>query len=203
MFTRNGFPYAVASGGQPNGLCFWDRNGVELRSLEYGATGDPYDVAFFRDGTTVLAAQMSPSGGVNVLDLSRPLQSRQWVARLEQCRGLLGDPSRRAEALLAYGQWYAFRGVWDVAAELLGEARRGGAAVSAVELARCYWRAGDGASASREFEKALALAGGDAESTYLSLCLRAAGARDAGAGDRASAAGAAGLARTTAGGSKR
>jgi len=41
-------------------------------------------------------------------------------------------------SLSVLGEWYAFRGVDDWAVECLEKARKGGAAVSSLTLARCY-----------------------------------------------------------------
>jgi hypothetical protein len=71
------------------------------------------------------------------------------------------------------GEWYAFRRLDAWAIELLERARAGGAPVSALTLARCYWACGDRDSATREFRRALA-GGGEAPEWYLRLCIAAA-----------------------------
>jgi Flp pilus assembly protein TadD len=74
-------------------------------------------------------------------------------------------------ALATIGQWYAFRGDHEWAAQLLTRARAGGAKVSALTLARCYWQLGRPADAAREFARARDA--GEAPRDYLNLCIAA------------------------------
>jgi tetratricopeptide (TPR) repeat protein len=78
--------------------------------------------------------------------------------------------------LAVLGEWYAFRGRWAWAAELLESARSTGHATDresalSLTLARCYWETGNLLAARREFERALAR--GEAPERYLRLCLAA------------------------------
>ncbi|MGB7158420.1 MAG: hypothetical protein WBD40_10175, partial [Tepidisphaeraceae bacterium] len=76
-----------------------------------------------------------------------------------------------APALLALGEWYAFRGADDWAVDLLERARAGGANVSSLMLARCYWQLNHRVGAAREFRRAIER--NEAPAAYVNLCLTA------------------------------
>jgi len=85
-------------------------------------------------------------------DFSRPARYREFHARLPKARETLQKNQNDAEALRTFGEWYAFRGVRDWAVEFLEKARKGGATIDRVELARCYWELDKYPEAIREFQ---------------------------------------------------
>jgi len=113
---------------------------------------------------------------------------------LPNAREAIQKNENDAEALKTFGEWYAFRGVNGWAVDFLEKARKNGANVPPLTLARCYWllaEAGDTrphcrAAAAAESQKELArvkalpvpqdakakLARED-EELYLNLCLQA------------------------------
>ena len=107
-----------------------------------------------------------------VWDFSRAATTRRFELRLPQARSALQDPPTEAKARAAFGEWFAFRGKDDWAADLLQKARAGGADVSPLALARCYWRLGRGSDAVREFHRAADR--GEASAFYLAQCSDAA-----------------------------
>jgi len=113
---------------------------------------------------------------------------------LEAIRGDANNP----EALVIMGEWYAFRRICDWAVEMLERARKNGADVSSLTLARCYWllsedetgpkekRPAHRAAAAAEFQKELdrvkaqpvpqdakAKLAREQQELYLNLCLQA------------------------------
>ena len=104
-------------------------------------------------------------------DFSRSSDYRAFETRLADARKDLRDDPNNAGALATLGDWYAFRGLWDWAADLLGRARQSGAAVSSLVSARCYWEMNDIESAHREFQ--LAREHKEAPDSYLQRCLSA------------------------------
>jgi Flp pilus assembly protein TadD len=81
--------------------------------------------------------------------------------------GSSADPT----ALVALGEWYAFRGRPDWAADFFARAAAAGADTPALVWGRCAWLCGDTASASRLIR--VARARGKAPNAYLTQCLRA------------------------------
>ena len=80
-------------------------------------------VTFSPDGQQ--AASTATDGTVKLWDFSRLETDRhpeQWDAAWKKIRQNPGDRT----AMARIGQWYAFRGKWDWAAELLESARKGG-----------------------------------------------------------------------------
>jgi hypothetical protein len=109
-----------------------------------------------------------PGGSIGQWDLTRArrqtdFEARAAAAQLASARA----PGNEPAVLAALGEWYAFRGMDDWAADLLERARAGGANMSALTLAHIYWRLGRQADAAREFRAA------EADATYVKLCLDA------------------------------
>ena len=93
------------------------------------------------------------------------------VAALTSVHGLGSVRAVAIHAALELGRWYAFRGRYELAIELLTSARSAGANVSSLLLGRCYWQAGRKADAVREFRIAADNAADAQEKFYLSLCI--------------------------------
>jgi hypothetical protein len=121
------------------------------------------------DGVTGMAG--SVEGRLMRFHLDRPERYRAFEDRLSRAREALQRDRRDPAGLLAFGQWFAFRGLHGWAADLLAEARDLGADVPAIELARCYWQLGRHDDAARELRAALARR--EAPPEYLTLCLDA------------------------------
>ena len=90
-------------------------------------------------------------------DWERAARYDEFGQSISKAREALVRDPNDADALAVFGQWYAFRGVYDWAAEFMEQARTGGARVSGVDLARCYWQLGRMTDADREFRKAMEL----------------------------------------------
>ena len=131
----------------------------------YGITS----VAFCRDGVTVLAG--SQDGHLRRWQLDRPARYDEFAKSLPRARDALAMDPADGKALAVFGRWYAFRGVYDWAAEFLEKARERGADVTSLDLARCYWQLGRRADAAREFGEAIRR--NEAPREYLELCLNA------------------------------
>ena len=80
-------------------------------------------------------------------------------------------PQDQAHSPAALGRWYAFRGVWDWAADLLLQARKGHAEVSHLALARACWQCRRYKEAQRYFRAAKQSR--EASGLYLNLCIQA------------------------------
>ena len=160
----------VLSAGSDKTAKLWDcGSGVELRS--FGTNGHPACTAAFAcDGERVAVGCWN--GTTTLRDLARARRCREYAGGVGRARrALQADPGDGA-ALAVLGEWYAFRRVWDWAADLLEQARARGARVSDLTLARCYWQLNRPEDARRAF--AAALAAKEAPEAYLSMCLRAA-----------------------------
>ena len=75
------------------------------------------------------------------------------------------------KALAAFARWYAFRGVYDWAADFFEQARAVGGVIQSLEIARCHWQLGNRDDAAREFRNAQAHH--EAPSRYIERCLSA------------------------------
>src|SRR6185437_2626732 len=118
------------------------------------------------------AKQLVDAGGSVVLrDLEWPSKYRQHETELKSAIPGGALTLHDAKALGILGEWYAFRGAPDWAAEVLGLARAAGGHVSALTLARCDWRIGKSAEALREFQRAMDEK--EAPEAYLRLCMGA------------------------------
>jgi len=184
------------SGSRDGTLKLWDvATGRELRTLS-GHIEEVGSVAFSPDGNRVLSG--GRDGILHLRDFTRTARYRDFDAKLPKAREALQKNENDAEGLKTFGEWYAFRGVNDWAVDFLERARKGGADVPPLTLARCYWllsederepdekRPSHRAAAVREFQteldrvKALpmpeepkAKLAREQEELYLNLCLQA------------------------------
>jgi WD40 repeat protein len=154
----------AASASLDRTIKLWDiESGREVRTLT-GHAHHVLCVAFSPDGRSLLSGSLDMTA--RLWDFSRLARHREFEPRLERARW--EDPA----SLAVLGDWYAFRGHWKGAVELLERSRSGGAAgVSSLTLARCHLKSGDFAAARREFERALERT--EAPDDYLRACMKA------------------------------
>jgi len=162
------------SGGDDGTVKLWEVvSGRKLHSL-VSRRGGVLSVAFSAGAKTVVSGGVD--GTVTLVNFSRAEAYQAYSARLPGAFDAIdknpGDPG----ALAIVGDWYAFRGLWDWAIEYLEKARQGGAAVSSLTLADCYWELGRLDDAKREFHRGLEAGGATDE--YLKLCFTAAATAD-------------------------
>jgi WD40 repeat protein/tRNA A-37 threonylcarbamoyl transferase component Bud32 len=184
------------SSSDDNTARLWDvQGGSEIRTLSW-KKDDAQTVAFAPDGKSVLIG--SSSGVLRHWDFSRPEQHRNYMPLKDEAQSRLTKDENDAGALKTMGEYYAFRSVNDWAVDLLERARKGGAPVSPLTLARCYWKLSENkalepparlryrSAAAAEFGKELARLkdqpgpkepeaqqAREQEERYLSLCLKA------------------------------
>lgn len=131
-------------------------------------------VALSADGRRLMTAGYDAA--IRFWDLQRPAEYRRLTAALPAAQAALAERPDDAAALLAFGEWYAFRGVDAWAADFLERARKSGAEVSHLTLARACLRLGRWADARREFEAAIDRK--EAPEPYLELCLNTCASRE-------------------------
>jgi tetratricopeptide (TPR) repeat protein len=159
------------SGSNDRTVKLWDvQTAKEIRTFsghESGVTA----VAFSPDGATALSGSYDAT--VKLWDLGRGLEYLRLAPIVAKAQESLQLDPNDPQGLSVLGQWYAFRGLDDWAAELLERARDGGAAVPTLLMARCEWRAGRLPQAALEFQRALSTTRDDVERLYLTLCFQA------------------------------
>lgn len=159
----------VLSGGEDHVLKLWDlAGGNELRTLP-GHQSGVTAVAFAPGGRAALSGSWDKT--VKLWDFGRADRYIEFSRSLPTARADLAQDPADAASLAVLGDWYAFRGVDAWAVELLEEARSGGADVSSLTLARCYWDLGRPREARREFQQSLSRK--EAPADYLNRCIRA------------------------------
>jgi hypothetical protein len=147
----------------------WDlTSGHELSSFFTWHDGGLSSVAFSSDGAAALSTAHDQ---IKSWDLRRTAFFYRLGAAAEQAQVILQNKPHDNVSLRVLAEWYAFRGIWNWSAQLYDEAIAQGALVSSIQLARCYWQAG-------QIEKAYAAIQegaqrGEADDYYLRLCLRA------------------------------
>jgi WD40 repeat protein len=149
-------------------LKLWDTDtGREIRSLS-----GHKDVV---RGVDVSAGDQVISGsldGTAVLwDLGRASRYHELQTKVERAVVTLQDKPEDAPSLADLGEWYAFRGAWMQAVELLEKARTLGAGVPSLTLARGYWELKNPDAARREFQRARERR--EASEWYIDLCMQA------------------------------
>jgi WD40 repeat protein/predicted Ser/Thr protein kinase len=158
--------------GADDAIKLWEvDSGRELRSVS-GYPERASSVAFSRDGQLALTG--GGEGPITLWDFSRAERYQAFGARLRGAFDAIHKNPNDAAALAEVGDWYAFRGVWGWAIEFLERARKDGAAVSSLTLARCYWELDRFDDAGREFQRASEAR--EAPEVYLMLCLTRANA---------------------------
>src|SRR5207237_2442019 len=126
---------------------------------------------FTADGQKALSGSLDRN--LKLWDFTRPAKYIEFEARIKWGRTALEKNPNDPSALKTFGEYYAFRGRYDWAVDFFEEARKKGATVSPLTLARCYWQMEPPKlpEAKREFEKALALH--EASGDYLKMCIDA------------------------------
>lgn len=127
------------SGSADSTARIWDTlSGEEVSAISWNS--ERLDrVAFSPNGMSALIGS-SASGALGYWDFTRPEKYRKYDSLLNEAQGRLTQNSGDADALKTLGEYYAFRGVYDWAVDLLVRARKGGAQVSPLLLAQCFWR---------------------------------------------------------------
>jgi eukaryotic-like serine/threonine-protein kinase len=157
------------SGQYFGGIYVWEVPTGRYVSTLQARAGTVTALAMSADGLSLLSGTHDHE--VNLWDFSRVAGYAAFEPQLAEARRrLLADPTD-LQALASFGDWYAFRGASEWAVDLLERARRGGASVSSLTLARGYWQMNDFDSARREFQHALER--NEAPESYLRLCLAA------------------------------
>jgi WD40 repeat protein len=159
-------------------LRVWDVDGNRLARSFSGHVGELRGLAVAPDGRFVLSA--GEDGTVKVWSLEgvvpRATPSRDGEGPPDRrALALAISPDRRAavtghadghltiwdardsEALATFGEWYAFRGLCDIAVDFQERSRARGRPASALTLARCHLRHGDTTKARAPLETAMAL----------------------------------------------
>ena len=125
------------SGSKDEKLKLWDvATGRELRTFS-GHTNRVFSVAFSPDGNLALSGSQDMT--LQLRDFTRPARYGEFDILLPKAREAIQKNENDAEALRTFGEWYAFRGKNDWAVDFLEKARKNGANVPPLTLARCYW----------------------------------------------------------------
>ncbi len=141
--------------------------GAEVRAFDGEHDGGVAALAVDAGGRTVVTG--GEDGTVFIWDLGRAGRERLLAETpREASRALRGDPDD-AKALAALGRWFAFRGGWTRAVAVLEAARRAGAEVDPLLLARAHWSLDHHVEALEELERA---SPSDAPEAYLAICRR-------------------------------
>jgi hypothetical protein len=164
----------VLSASRDRTVRVWDlETGRELHAFAWAADAtSSFDLS--RDGR--FALQGNEDGSMNFWDFDYVGRYRTLDRRAGAALATLRSKGDDASALATLGEWYAFRGVASWAIELLRRAERGGASVSPLMLARCYWQEGDLRAARRELERAATRK--EAPADYLRLLIEHIGLSD-------------------------
>ncbi len=150
-------------------LKLWDLStGRELRTFR-GHTSWVRSVVISADGYTTVSAGDDTT--LKLWDVSSPDEYLKLEREVADARQALDKESANPAALATFGRWYAFRGKYDWAAEFFEKARAGGAEISPLALARCYWQQDKLPDARREFQTAIERK--EAREVYLRQCIGA------------------------------
>jgi WD40 repeat protein/class 3 adenylate cyclase len=125
-----------------------------------------YSLELSPDGTKLIAGG---SDKILIWDFSRSRKYKEFEELLNQGRLMLEKNPGDGNALEILGDWYAFRRIWEWAAEFYERAKENGKDISHLKLAECYREMGELDKARDEYEKALRKK--EAPEYYLKLCL--------------------------------
>jgi WD40 repeat protein len=155
------------SGGDDHVLKMWDLLSEKELGTFTGHTSAVKSVAFAHDGGAVLSG--SSDNTMKLWRIGRIDRYIEFSDDLAKAHTELSLSPADPKSLAVLGGWYAFRGVDAWAVELLEQARSGGATVSPLTLARCYWKRGSLGKARKELYRALQQK--EKPVDYLNLCI--------------------------------
>ncbi len=155
---------AVAS--EDRSVTIWDaQSGRRVRVLAESSSAWPSPMATSRRG--LIMATPGLESRLLIWDFGHAqrfaTQRRMLARHLATLNGTPDEPTAQA----ALGSWYALRGKWDWAAELLTAARKGGAVISDLSLARALRSQGKLDEARAALDRAAAAS--EAPELYLRL----------------------------------
>jgi WD40 repeat protein len=159
----------IASGGADRTVRLWDLSTLSEVQCFRGHETSVNCVAFSADGSRLFSS--ASDRWIRVWDFTVPQKFLDFTHRLDQARAELRQTPDDPVGLASLGEWYAFRGIDDWAAELLELARAKGANVSPLLLGRVYWRLDRPEKAAAELERAIQSP--EAPLNYLRQCLAA------------------------------
>jgi WD40 repeat protein/serine/threonine protein kinase len=169
VFMQDG--RVAITGSRDHTVRFWDIATGRLIRTFTAPDNSVHAINLNRDDRTVLTG--GREGRIRLWDFGRVQTYRDMQPKVDAAEKILQDNPNDPAALLTLAQWWAFRGVFDWAADLFEQARANGATVSNLELGRCYWNLNRYADAKREFTAALATSTDPEDQFYLNLCIRA------------------------------
>ena len=166
-YTANG-RYMV-SASRDTSIKLWDAESLLSFATLNDHKGAVTSIRFSPDGKKVLSG--SRDNSLKLWDFSRFLQYKEFESRVNDAHKALNKNPNDPKSLAILGEWYAFRGMWNWAIELLNQAKEYGQEVSALTLARCHWKTQCPESAYEEFQRARM--SNESPNQYLQLCLNA------------------------------
>ncbi len=144
---------AVAT--EDRSIALWDvTSGRRVRVLAEASAAWPSPLAASRRGLVMATPGLDSRLLIWDFEYARrfALQHRNVAQKMAELDSNRGDPAAQA----ALGSWYAMRGKWDWASELLSAAHKGGANVSQLTLARALRSQGHLAQAQAALARAVA-----------------------------------------------
>lgn len=149
-------------------LKLWDiASSREIYSVNAGSIYNCLAVS--SDGNQILSGR--PYGISRLGDIGRFEQTQSLQEKLDRAQQELQASPNNPASLALLGRWWAFRGIYNFAADCLERARERGGPVPNLILARCYWALHRYSDAKREFTFALAGSSTASERLSLQLCL--------------------------------
>jgi serine/threonine protein kinase/WD40 repeat protein len=101
-----------------------------------------FDLVMSKDRRSLLIAKTVEDRSGVIADLSFAASIRRWQAEMPLLKQRLEKDGEDPGALRALGEWYALRGAWGPAAELLEKADARRAGVDPILLEQCHWMNG-------------------------------------------------------------
>jgi WD40 repeat protein len=149
----------IATGDRDGRVRLWDvKTSREIRwfDRQHPCNGEAADanrvvsIGFSPDGRKLFVGYPGPA--TEVWDFDRSARLREMDAKLATARTTLRHDAQDPAALLAMGQWYEARGIWNWAADFLARSKVSPDA----DLAGCFWLAGDAESAMPLLQRLIA-----------------------------------------------